>query len=64
LHFLCQPSITTSLEQRDFVIRELVETENNYLDVLTALKYQFMQPMENLLRDEIKIIFPRVKVRA
>jgi len=59
-----QPSITASLEQRDFVIRELVETEANYLDVLNALKNKFMQPMEKLLKDEIKIIFPRIKVRT
>lgn len=57
-----QPSITASLEQRDFVIRELIETEANYLDVLQALKNKFMQPMEKLLKDEIKIIFPRIKV--
>jgi guanine nucleotide exchange factor VAV len=57
-----QPSITQSLEQRDFVIRELTETETNYLDVLNALKYKFMQPMEKLLKDEIKTIFPRIKV--
>lgn len=58
-----QPSITASLEQRDFVIRELIETEANYLDVLQALKNKFMQPMEKLLKDEIKIIFPRIKVK-
>lgn len=60
--FLPKPSITASLEQRDFVIRELIETEANYLDVLQALKNKFMQPMEKLLKDEIKIIFPRIKV--
>lgn len=59
-----QPSITASLEQRDFVIRELIETEANYLDVLQALKNKFMQPMEKLLKDEIKIIFPRIKVKS
>lgn len=59
-----QPSITASLEQRDYVIKELVETEANYLDVLDALKYKFMQPMEKLLRDEIQVIFPRMKVNT
>jgi guanine nucleotide exchange factor VAV len=43
------------------VIRELIETETNYLTVLNDLKYKFMQPMERLLKDEIKIIFPRIK---
>ncbi|XP_070493518.1 protein vav isoform X2 [Chironomus tepperi] len=54
-------SATTSLGQRDYVIRELVETESNYLIVLNDLKYKFMQPMEKMLKDEIKIIFPRIK---
>lgn len=58
-------SSTASLEQRDFVIRELVDTENNYLDVLNALRYKFMQPMEKLLtKDEIRVIFPKVRELA
>ncbi|GAB0092906.1 Vav [Sergentomyia squamirostris] len=58
-------SSSTSFEQRDFVIRELVDTENNYLDVLNALRYKFMQPMERLLsKDDIKTIFPKVKELA
>lgn len=58
-------SATASLEQRDFVIRELVDTENNYLDVLNALRYKFMQPMEKLLtKEEIKVIFPKVRELA
>lgn len=52
---------STSLGQRDYVIRELVETESNYWVVLNDLKYKFMQPMEKLLKDEIKVIFPRIK---
>lgn len=43
------------------MIRELVETESNYLIVLNDLKYKFMQPMEKLLKEEIKVIFPRIK---
>lgn len=47
------------------MIRELVDTENNYLDVLNALRYKFMQPMEKLLtKDEIRIIFPKVRELA
>lgn len=41
-----------------------METEANYFDVLNALKYKFMQPMEKLLKDEIKTIFPRIKVKV
>lgn len=55
-------SSTANFEQRDFVIRELIDTEANYLEVLNALKYKFMQPLEKLLsKEEIKIIFPRIK---
>lgn len=44
------------------MIRELLDTESNYLEVLNALKYKFMQPLEKLLsKDEIKIMFPRIK---
>ncbi|XP_055695535.1 protein vav isoform X1 [Lutzomyia longipalpis] len=58
-------SSSTSFEQRDFVIRELVDTESNYLDVLNALRYKFMQPMEKLLsKDDIKLIFPKVRELA
>ncbi|KAG4079230.1 hypothetical protein HA402_006953 [Bradysia odoriphaga] len=56
---------TASFEQRDFVIRELIDTETNYFEVLIALKKKFMQPMEAVLsKDEIKIIFPRIKELA
>jgi guanine nucleotide exchange factor VAV len=54
---------TANFEQRDFVIKELLETETNYLEVLNALKYKFMQPMEKYLaKEEIKTIFPTIKV--
>ncbi|XP_055374758.1 protein vav isoform X3 [Condylostylus longicornis] len=54
-------SSSASFEQRDYVIRELVDTESNYLDVLNALRDKFMQPMEKMLtKEEIKIIFPRI----
>ncbi|XP_059607370.1 protein vav isoform X2 [Phlebotomus argentipes] len=60
-----QVSSSTSFEQRDFVIRELVDTESNYLDVLNALRYKFMQPMEKLLsKEDIKLIFPKVRELA
>lgn len=32
--------------------------------MLQALKNKFMQPMEKLLKEEIKIIFPRIKVTS
>ncbi|XP_030379077.1 protein vav isoform X1 [Scaptodrosophila lebanonensis] len=55
----------TSFEQRDYVIRELVDTESNYLDVLNALKAKFMAPLERHLNpDELKQIFPRIRELA
>lgn len=54
---------TSSFEQRDFVIRELIDTETNYLEVLQALKDKFMVPMEKLLsREELKMVYPKIKV--
>ncbi|XP_052857921.1 protein vav isoform X1 [Drosophila gunungcola] len=56
---------STSFEQRDYVIRELIDTESNYLDVLTALKTKFMGPLErHLNEDGLRIIFPRIKELA
>ncbi|KAL5276049.1 VAV2 family protein [Megaselia abdita] len=57
-----QITSTSSYEQRDYVIRELVDTEGNYLDVLLALRDKFMSPLEKLLEKEsLKIIFPRIR---
>ncbi|XP_037723991.1 protein vav isoform X1 [Drosophila subpulchrella] len=56
---------STSFEQRDYVIRELIDTESNYLDVLTALKTKFMGPLErHLNQDELRVIFPRIRELA
>ncbi|KMZ10594.1 protein vav isoform X1 [Drosophila simulans] len=56
---------STSFEQRDYVIRELIDTESNYLDVLTALKTKFMGPLErHLNQDELRLIFPRIRELA
>lgn len=44
------------------MIRELIDTEANYLEVLHALKTKFMTPMEKQLsHDEIKILFPKIR---
>ncbi|XP_055613942.1 protein vav isoform X2 [Uranotaenia lowii] len=57
-----QLASTASFEQRDFVIKELVDTETNYLEALMALKYKFMQPLERVLSKEaIRIVFPCIK---
>ncbi|XP_053949130.1 protein vav isoform X4 [Anastrepha ludens] len=60
-----QISSATSFEQRDYVIRELIDTESNYLDVLNALKAKFMAPLERYLNpEEIRQIFPRIRELA
>ncbi|XP_016998244.1 protein vav isoform X2 [Drosophila takahashii] len=60
-----QTASSTSFEQRDYVIRELIDTESNYLDVLTALKTKFMAPLErHLNQDELRLIFPRIRELA
>uniref|UniRef100_A0A336LIL2 CSON005630 protein n=1 Tax=Culicoides sonorensis TaxID=179676 RepID=A0A336LIL2_CULSO len=56
---------TVSCEQRDFVVRELLDTESNYLEVLKALKYKFMGPLEKLLsQEELTTIFFCIKELA
>lgn len=63
MKFVQLTASTSNYEQRDFVIRELVDTESNYFDVLQALKLKFMQPMEKLLsREELRIVYPKIKV--
>lgn len=56
-------TIPHSFEKRDYVIKELVETEKNYVDVLTTLHRCFMRQLNNLLREEdMKVIFGGIKV--
>ncbi|XP_063243092.1 protein vav [Bacillus rossius redtenbacheri] len=56
------PHSTHSFEKRDFVIKELVETEKNYKEVLETLHKSFMKPLCSMLKEEdIQIIFGRIK---
>ncbi|KAJ8917102.1 hypothetical protein NQ315_012592, partial [Exocentrus adspersus] len=41
-----------TFEKRDFVIKELLDTEKNYVDVLSKLKNNFMQPLMSQMRPE------------
>lgn len=52
-----------TLEKRDFVIKELIDTERNYVDVLGKLKKNFMKPLQSVL-DEVThgIIFYKIAV--
>ncbi|KAG8284415.1 Guanine nucleotide exchange factor vav2 [Homalodisca vitripennis] len=56
------PTASHSLEKRDYVINELVETEKNYVDVLATLQRCFMRPLGSILKDEDnRIIFMGIK---
>ncbi|CAG9766734.1 unnamed protein product [Ceutorhynchus assimilis] len=48
----CAIEQTQPQERRDFVIRELLDTEKNYVDLLNKLKMYFMVPLQNQMRPE------------
>lgn len=55
-------TINHSFEKRDYVINELVETEKNYIDVLSTLQRCFIRPLATVLKEEeIKTIFGGIK---
>uniref|UniRef100_A0A1B6EAB2 Protein vav n=1 Tax=Clastoptera arizonana TaxID=38151 RepID=A0A1B6EAB2_9HEMI len=55
-------AVIHNLEKRDYVINELVETEKNYVDVLSTLQRCFLRPLANCLKEEdFKIIFTGIK---
>jgi len=61
--FQIPSTVVHSFEKRDYVIKELLETEKNYVDVLASLIKHFMKPLSNLLRKEDKeFIFGGIKV--
>ncbi|KAJ3641351.1 hypothetical protein Zmor_027862 [Zophobas morio] len=41
-----------TFEKRDFVIKELLDTEKNYVEVLAKLKRNFMQPLSNQMKQQ------------
>ncbi|XP_039745180.1 protein vav [Pararge aegeria] len=51
-----------SLEKRDYVIRELVDTECNYVDVLSKIIKYFLRPLTPYLKpQDMQVIFFGVK---
>ncbi|XP_050546450.1 protein vav [Daktulosphaira vitifoliae] len=51
-----------SIEKRDYVINELVETEKNYVDVLQTLIKCFIKPLSKIMKDnDFSVIFQGVK---
>lgn len=56
-------TIVPSIEKRDYVINELIETEKNYVDVLNTLQKSFMRPLVNIItEDDYAVIFFGIKV--
>ncbi|CAG9856236.1 unnamed protein product [Phyllotreta striolata] len=66
---LCYVTLASALpehpqptEKRDFVIKELLETEKNYVDVLEKLRKNFIMPLANQMRsDHHSCIFYKLK---
>ncbi|XP_072935337.1 protein vav [Epargyreus clarus] len=53
---------TASFEKRDYVIRELVDTECNYVDVLSKIIKYFLRPLTPYLKpQDMQIVFFGVK---
>ncbi|CAK1599337.1 unnamed protein product [Parnassius mnemosyne] len=59
------PELATSshsLEKRDYVIRELVDTECNYVDVLSKIIKYFLRPLTPYLKpQDLQVIFFGIK---
>ncbi|RWS13194.1 protein vav-like protein [Dinothrombium tinctorium] len=50
------------IERRDYCIKELVETEKNYIEALNMISRHFMRPLKTVLRNEARtIIFLHIK---
>ncbi|XP_065209606.1 protein vav isoform X2 [Planococcus citri] len=45
-------AVVPSIEKRDYVINELIETEKNYVDVLNTLQKSFMRPLKNCISED------------
>ncbi|KAH9361414.1 hypothetical protein HPB48_003912 [Haemaphysalis longicornis] len=53
---------TAPLEKRDYCIKELIETEKNYIEALNMITRDFMRPLKDVLTaEENEIIFKHIK---
>ena len=51
------------LDKRDYAIREIVETEKNYLNALTMILKRFFRPLSDVMAEEDhKVIFFGIEV--
>ncbi|GAB6033077.1 hypothetical protein CHUAL_012691 [Chamberlinius hualienensis] len=53
------------VDKRDFCVRELVMTENNYIEVLNRIISHFMRPLKNSIKpDDFRFVFLKIKELA
>ena len=54
------PHLAQPVEQRDYCIKELVETEGNYVDVLNMLRKHFLRPIISMKDSDKSIVFKNI----
>ncbi|XP_066149563.1 protein vav isoform X2 [Euwallacea fornicatus] len=56
------PEQTQPQEKRDYVLKELLDTEKNYVDVLNKLKMSFMPTLQSHMKpDDHALVFHKIK---
>jgi len=48
-------------EKRDYIVKELIETEFNYVEVLNMLRKHFIRPISSIKEQDKKMIFMNIK---
>ena len=54
------PHLAQPVEQRDYCIKELVETEGNYVDVLNMLRKHFLRPNTTMKESDKLLVFKNI----
>ena len=54
------PHLAQPVEQRDYCIKELVETEGNYVDVLSMLRKDFLRPNTTMKEVDKLLVFKNI----
>ena len=55
------PHLSKPKEKRDYCVKELVETEANYVDVLSMLRKHFLRPITTLKDSDKKVVFANIR---
>lgn len=57
----CSSKSALALEKRDYCLKELLETERNYVDVLVMIQSFFMRPLKSCMRpDDRAAVFSQI----